>query len=546
MTRIVFLFVLLVGGLGHAAATEPSVYELLETPGTVQLPDDPDELFDANAVRRFYESRGFKPAWTGPDCKAALQSLVDAIENSESHGLQARDYHLDGLLGPDRCDATRELLATDAWLALAAHLHAGRVDPLTVAPNWTAIRPSIDAVALLEQALADGDVAGALERLAPRDPLYAGLRQTLARFRGYAARGGWTGVDDGPTLRLADTGIRVAQLRARLQLSGLLEVEADTDSDTDTDTDTDTDADADADSLFDEPMEAAVRAFQHRANLEPDGVVGALTIAQLNQRAINRVDQVRANLERLRWLPEDTGGRQIRVNIADFELEAWDDGVIERVHQVIVGQLYRSTPSFSGKITHLVFSPWWEVPHSLAVRDKLASFKRNPGTVTQRGYVMVDRNGSVVDPADIDWKSLSARNFPYRVRQRPGPLNALGTVKFMFPNRHNVYLHDTSTPALFDRVRRNFSSGCIRVQSALDLAEWVLQPMPEWTRERIEAAAHSGTEQTVMLDEPVAVHLLYLTAVSDGNGGVRFIDDLYQRDPALIAALDRAPPVAKH
>ncbi len=530
LARIVLLFVLLAGGLGHAAASEPSVRELLERPGATHLPDDPDELFDPIAVRRFYELRGFEPAWTGPGCHAALQSLVGAIGNSESHGLQAHDYHLDGLIGSGRCDATRELLATDAWLALAAHLHAGRVDPQTVEPDWTATRPSIDAVALLEQALAEGDVAGALERLAPGDPLYAELRKTLARFRGYAARSRWTGIESGPTLRLGDSGIRVEQLRARLLLSGLLEA----------------DPAPGPDAGFDATVESAVRAFQRRANLEPDGVVGTLTLAQLNRRANDRIDQIRASLERLRWLPADMGRRNIRVNIADFQLEAWADGAIERVHQVIVGQLYRSTPSFSGKITHLVFSPWWEVPRSLAVRDKLPLFKRDAGAVTRLGYVVIDRNGSIVDPAGIDWKALSSGNFPFRLRQRPGPQNALGAVKFMFPNKHNVYLHDTSTPALFGRVRRNFSSGCIRVESALDLAQWLLAPMPEWSRERIDAAAIAGAEQTVMLAEPVAVHLIYLTAVSDGNGGVRFVDDLYQRDPALISALDRAPPLARH
>ncbi len=532
LAGVVVLLLLLAGGPIHAASTDPGMRELLERPGLVQLPDDPDELFDSDAVRRFYTRRGFQPAWTGPGCQAALQSLIGAIENSESHGLQAHDYHLDGLIGAGRCDATRELLATDAWLALAAHLHAGRVDPLTVEPDWTATRPSIDAVALLEQALSAGDVAGALERLAPRDPLYAELRKTLVRFRGYVARGGWRGIDAGPTLRPGDTGIRVEQLRARLQLSGLLEAGTVTETD--------------ADTRFDESMEAAVRAFQRRTNLEPDGLVGSLTLAHLNRRAIDRIAQVRANLERLRWLPEDMGDRQIRINIADFRLEAWANGSIERVHQVIVGQLYRSTPSFSGKITHLIFSPWWEVPRSLAVRDKLPLFKRDPGAPARLGYVVVDRNGNVVDPSGIDWKTLSARNFPYRLRQRPGPLNALGAVKFMFPNKHNVYLHDTSTPALFGHVRRSFSSGCIRVESVLDLAQWLLAPMPEWTRERIDAAATAGEEQTVVLVEPVAVHLLYLTAVSDGNGGVRFIDDLYQRDPSLISALDRSPPAADH
>ena len=531
-TRIVVLFVLLAAGLAHAAQTQPSVRELLDRPGLVQLPDDPDELFDVAAVRRFYSQRGFQPAWTGPGCRAALQSLIGAIEDSESHGLQAHDYHLDGLIGSGRCDATRELLATDAWLALAAHLHAGRVNPLTVEPDWTATRPTIDAVALLERALTEGDVAGALERLAPRDPLYAELRQTLARYRGYAARSGWVGIEAGPTLHRGDGGIRVEQLRARLQLSGLLEADAETD--------------ASASATFDEPLENAVRAFQRRTNLEPDGAVGALTLAQLNRRATNRIDQARANLERLRWLPEDMGRRHIRVNIADYRLEAWADGAIERVHQVIVGKQYRSTPSFSGRIDHLVFSPWWEVPRSLAVKDKLPLFRRDPDALARLGYVVIDRDGRVVDPAGIDWKALSANNFPYRLRQRPGPKNALGAVKFLFPNSHNVYLHDTSDPGLFGHVRRSFSSGCIRVESALDLAQWVLAPMPEWTRKHIDAAATAGVEQSVVLAEPVPVHLLYMTAVSDGNGGVRFIDDLYDRDPALITALDRAPPIVTH
>lgn len=540
-------------GLLQASALDPSVRELLEHPGSVQLRGSAAELFDADAVRRFYQGRDFQPAWTGPGCQVALQTLVGAIEDAESHGLHSRDYHLEDLLGPDHCDATRELLATDAWLALAAHLYAGRVDPLTVEPDWTATRPSMDSVALLEQALAAGDVAGTLDRLASHDPLYVELRKTLTRFRGYAAIGRWTGVDAGPTLRLGDTGIRVAQLRVRLRLSGLLGVETAAESETETEIQTeiqsagfiDTETNADTDAIFDENLEAAVRAFQRRANLEPDGVVGTLTLLQLSHRASDRIDQIRANLERLRWLPDEMGRRNIRVNIADFQLEAWADGAIVRVHQVIVGQLYRRTPSFSGKITHLVLSPWWEVPRSLALRDKLPLFKRDSSAVTRAGYVVVDREGDVVSPTDIDWKTMSSSNFPYRLRQRPGPKNALGAVKFMFPNKHNVYLHDTSSPALFSRVRRSFSSGCIRVESALDLAQWLLEPMPEWTRERIDAAAIAGTERTVLLAEPVAVHLLYLTAVFDGNGGVRFVDDIYLRDPALIAALDRAPPLAK-
>jgi murein L,D-transpeptidase YcbB/YkuD len=519
------LVVLMPWAQALAASAEPTIRQLLGPTAAPALPGGPDRLFDAAAVRSFYLQRDFRPAWTGPDCQAALTALVEAIAGVDSHGLTARDYHLDSLLGPDRCQASRDLLATDAWLALAAHLHAGRVDPLTVEPDWTAIRPRIDAVALLQQALADGDVGAALERLAPAAPLYAQLRAALARYRGYQGRGGWVGVDTGPALRLGDGGIRVDQLRARLALAGLLAPDP-----------------AAEGAPFDLALDAAVRAFQRRSNLEPDGIVGALTLDQLNRRARDRIDQLRANLERVRWLPADSGARHLRVNIADFRLEAWAGGRIERVHRVIVGQQYRRTPSFSGTLTHLVFSPWWEVPHSLAVRDKLPQFRRDPGAVERLGYQVLDRAGEPVDPAGIDWSALSARQFPYRLRQRPGPLNALGQVKFMFPNRHSVYLHDTPSRSLFEHVRRDFSSGCIRVESALELAHWLLQPLPGWSPERIDAVATASVETTVRLDPPVAVHLLYQTAVDDGAGGIRLIDDIYRRDPELVAALDRAPP----
>lgn len=525
--RFALLLALLLPGAGvEAAGAAPTISELLAPDAPAVWRDQQQPLFDAAAVRTFYQRREFRPAWTGPGCLASMSALLEAIATVESHGLNASDYHLHQLLAPDPCQATRDVLATDAWLALAAHLHAGRVDPLTVEPDWTAIRPRIDAVALLEQALADGDVGAALERLAPTDPLYAPLRASLARFRGYLGRGGWVAVDPGPALRQGDAGIRVDQLRSRLVLAGLLQPDP-----------------AAAGTPFDPTLDAAVRSFQRRANLEPDGIVGVLTLDQLNRRARDRIDQLRANLERVRWLPADPGPRHLRVNIADFRLEAWAGGRIERVHRVIVGQRYRRTPSFSGAITHMVLSPWWEVPRSLAVRDKLPQFRRDPGAVQRLGYQVLDGAGGQVDPAGIDWAALSAGRFPYRLRQRPGPLNALGQVKFMFPNRHSVYLHDTPSRSLFEHVRRDFSSGCIRVESALELAHWLLQPVPGWSLERLAAAATAGEETTLRLDPPVPVHLLYQTAVDDGAGGVRLIDDIYRRDPDLVAALDRAPPV---
>lgn len=479
-------------------------------------------LIDPGAVQSFFEARDFRPAWGGQHCRRRLQELLLALDGAVEHGLEPEDYHRAALARAAHCSATIEWLATDAWLGLARHLHGGRVDPARVEPEWNAPRRRIDAAAALERAIEDERVGAALLGMAPDDAVYAAMREALARFRGYLGRGDWVGVDAGPTLRPGDSDPRIVQLRARLALSGLLDP-----------------ALADAGETFDAELEAAVKAFQRRANLEPDGAVGALTLAQLNRRASDRIDQLRANLERWRWLPEDLGERHLRVNIADFSLQAWHEGRIEREHRVIVGRQFRRTPTFSGRINQIVFNPWWEVPHRLAVQDKLPLFKRSPGEFDRLGFELLDRAGNRVDVAGVDWQALSARNFPYRLRQRPGPQNALGQVKILFPNPHAVYLHDTPTRGLFARVRRDFSSGCIRVEDALDLAEWLLAAGndPTWNRGRIDAAVGSVRESPVALRPTVPVHIVYLTVVPDGEGDVRFIDDLYGRDQAVLEAL---------
>ncbi len=481
------------------------------------------DLLDAEAVHQFYERRDFRTAWIGPHCRQAVNELLLAIDIAFEHGLEPAHYHRDALAAPADCSVRTEWLATDAWLALAAHLHAGRVDPRAVEPDWTPSRPDIDPAVLLESALVERRLVAAVLALAPADQTYAAMKEALARFRAYLGRGGWKGVDSGPSLRVGDAGSRVLQLRQRLALSGLLALEQ-----------------AEGQDSFDEQLEQAVMAFQRRANLEPDGVVGMLTLAQLNRRAQDRIDQLRVNLERWRWLPEDLGGRHLRVNIADFSLQAWNQGQVERKHKVIVGRLFRRTPSFSGRINRVVFNPWWETPRSLAVHDKLPLFKRDPAAVDRLGFEVLDTAGARVEPDSIDWHSLTASRFPYRLRQRPGPQNALGQVKILFPNPHSVYLHDTPTRGLFARVRRDFSSGCIRVEDALGLSQWLLQETPDWDRPRIDAAVASGTETSVTLGPAMSVHLQYLTVVPDDAGGVRFIDDLYERDAAVLAALDSA------
>ncbi len=468
-------------------------------------------LRDADAVRQFYAARDFRPAWTGDDCRPAMLELATAIAAADSHGLDPDDYHRAALDGADLCDGDREIVATDAWLMLAAHLAGGRIDPLTVEPTWTARRPDVDLVAALERALAEGTVSASLDALAPSDPLYTALRVELARLRGALAAGGWPLPTPGPTLRAGDRDARVAEVRARLAAEGQHL------------------AAANEPDLFDADLEAAVRDFQARANLDADGVVGRRTLAELARGPESRIDQVRANLERLRWLPADLGERHILVDIADFRLEARAAGRVERVHRVVVGREQRQSPSFSAPITRVVFNPWWEVPRRLAVQDKLPLFQRDPAAAARLGFVALDGEGREVDVATIAWRAYSAAYFPLRLRQRPGPENALGQVKLLLPNRNDIYLHDTPTRGLFARAQRNFSSGCIRVEDVLDLAAWVLTGT-EWDRARIDAAVAAGLPVDVRPAAPVPVHLVYRTAVLAANGTVRLVADPYARD----------------
>jgi murein L,D-transpeptidase YcbB/YkuD len=209
------------------------------------------------------------------------------------------------------------------------------------------------------------------------------------------------------------------------------------------------------------------------------------------------------------------------------------------VHRVVVGTGYRQTPAFSAQMRYVVLNPWWEVPRKLATQDKLPLFQRDPTAFSRGGFALLDPQGQTVDASAVDFSQLSRNRFPYRLRQRPGPANALGEVKLILPNKHDVYLHDTPTRGLFARVRRSFSSGCIRVDDVLALTEWVLTGAPGFDRARIDAVIAGGSETRVNLAEPLPVHLLYLTVVDDGAGGVRFIDDLYSRDARVLDALGR-------
>lgn len=519
----------------------------IEAAGVVtQLRAGGEPVYESVALPGFYVRRLYRPAWSderGPT--RPVEDLVSALRRADREGLRPEDYHLaaiDTLLAAARADARSggvivpdrwaelDLLLTDAFLVYGSHLLAGRVNPETQKPEWVANRRGADFAAVLEAALGSGDVAATLAALAPPHRGFRRLREALARYRDVAATGGWPAIPQGPTLKRGDRAPPVAALRERLRLEDDLGLAEEQDAD-----------------LFDMELEHALKNFQRRHGLTADGEVGSATRAELNVPVERRVEQLEVNLERWRWLPKDLGRRHIIVNIAAFKLDLVEEEAVVMTMRVVVGRPYRHTPVFSDTMRYIVLNPYWQVPRSLAVQDLLPRIQRDPSYLAGHKVRVFQGWGPEareVDPAAVDWSAITPARFPFRLAQDPGPLNALGRIKFMFLNRFNVYLHDTPARELFEETERDFSSGCIRVERATDLAEYLLRRDLRWNREAILRALDETVDGTVPLPEAMPIHLLYWTAWADGDGTIQFRRDIHGRDAPLWKAL-RAPPPAK-
>jgi len=488
-------------------------------------------------TRQFYQKRGNEPAWLdGRQPRRQMDDLIHTLQQVERDGLDPELYD-PVALAERRADAGRGFLrrkgfdpdtaaSLDVWLTFlylqyASDITNGVGNLSRIDPNWQ-IKPSrVDTAAVLASAIDQNRVAQSLEDLLPRDPQYLALRDTLARYRDIARKGGWPSVPGSLRIKAGQRNAAVPVLARRLAATGDYTGRLDDNA-----------------RIYNSDLVEAVKRFQRRHGLEPDGVVGADVVSEMNVPVDRRIEEIKLNLERLRWLPRDLGDRHILVNIPEYRLEIWDHGSVPLAMNVVVGKTDTPTPIFNDTMTYIVFAPYWNIPSEIAEKETLPNVMSDSAFLQKANMEVLDASGHVVDPSTVDLSAPGA----YRFRQRPGASNSLGTVKFMFPNQFGVYLHDTPADSLFARATRSFSHGCVRVEQPEALAEYVLRDQPEWTRDRIDTARHGSEETIVKLKSTLPVYLGYWTARVTPDGLVQFRKDIYgidERQTAMLAGMLR-------
>lgn len=493
---------------------------------------DGERLALPDQVAGFYADRDFRPAWFNRNgIFPEADGLMQVVRQADTEGLAVSDYPvaaIDKLLTGASADpqqlAQLDLLLTDTFLLYSRNAYSGRIDPHALSQDWFIPYHRYDAVAALEQALATHTVGPALAAMPPTHDGYVRLRTALRRYLAVAAQGGWPDIVAGPVLRRGARSVRVMELRRRLSLTGDLPAD---------------EAQTATPQLFDTLMLRAVQHFQQRHGIKADGTVGDTTLAALNVPVAARIAQIEINMDRWRWLPRHEPVRFIMVNMAGFYLQVIDHRQPALRMRVIVGRDYRQTPIFSAKMTSLVINPYWYVPPTVFRDDILPRLRQDPNYLQREGlqvFSSLHGDGTEVAPSTIDWSKVDPATFHDILRQQPGPHNALGRIKFMLPNRYGIYLHDTPHRWLFGRTVRAFSSGCIRLEHPIDLAQYVLADPQQWNHDTIDNLIAQGKPVVVPLPQPLPVYLTYMTAWVDQSGTLQLRDDIYGRDQHLLQA----------
>lgn len=490
----------------------------------------PDTRAYAEAQKLYflYGERHFEPIWLSQSADGAItfsasaQQIIDLFRDAASEGLRPSDYLTPAIdlnrakSGDPMTMAALETAFSQATMRYANHIHNGRIDPQSVSVNLDIQPKPINEAALLERLAHSDNPAAILGELEPKHREFLALKAALANFDQQQSASPER-IKNGPVLRPGNSDPRVPALRVRFSLPGS------------------------SSSVYDDALVTAIEAFQEGQGLEVDGIIGPATLAALNGGEATRREDIIANMERWRWMPSDLGKFNVFVNIPEFRLWIDRDGKPEYTTRVVVGRSENQTPIFSDNIRHIVVNPYWNVPSSIIRNEIAPAVLRNPGYTDGHNMDLL-YNGNPISPWSVDWSQVSSSNFPFRVRQRPGGANALGQIKFLFPNKHDVYLHDTPSKSLFSRSSRAFSHGCVRVQNPMEFADALMANEPNISRASLESMI-GPKERWVNPEHQIPVHLAYFTLRVDEDGTIHSYGDIYGHNEKLIQAmgLETAP-----
>lgn len=486
-------------------------------------------------IASFYAVRDYQPVWSG-DAKNIL-ALVTAIEQAPDHGMSVSRYNLADLEAlwaagdaPEQL-AALEIQAAKSFVKFAKELKAGILDPRRVSNPYAdedhdemyATRHVPKTGELLTNVASATDMSAFYKTLQPSAPEYVQMLKLKQELEALISSNGWGAiVPKGETLRLGNSGTRVVALRERLDHRGY-------------------DVNDLPSTNYDEALMEVVKLFQTDYGLNADGAVGPQTLASINAQPYGRLKQVIVNLERMRWMNYDLGDRHVYVNIPDYRASIIDGDNPSLSFRVVVGKRKFQTTEFSDVMTHLVINPSWNVPYSIASEEYLPKLRSDPTVLLRENIsMMISGTKQIVDSTRLDYSYFTENNFPFFLKQRPGPNNALGRVKFMFPNKFNIYMHDTPARSLFSKDARAFSHGCVRVQKPLKFAYALLSLQTDNPEALFNDTLTSGKETQINLAKPVPVHIVYRTAWVDRDGEAQFRQDVYGRDELVMNALINA------
>ena len=530
-SRFTFLVFILMGIATYSQTSQEIIKQRIESgENNKSISADGIILFSQIELPKIYRNSNYEVIWAD---KKNRNDLIESLLKSEEEGLLPNDYHLERISKilantkyrklKDSDAANLDMLLTDALMLYASHLVSGKVEQSQLRSKWDVDinqRPKgIDS--LVSVTLKNDNIKWAIQGLKPQHYFYLLMKQDLKTYKEIARNGGWPKIPVIDKLEKGDKDKRIPIIRKYLEINKDL-----------------VSSKVDGISLFDDELEVAVKKFQERHNLTADGIIGKGTLEQMNVSVEDRIDQIRINLERSRWVMHHPGDDFLMVNIAGFKVRRIKNKKEIFHSRVIVGKYHKSTPIFKDSMQYIILNPTWTLPYSIATSETLPKLKKDPGYLAAKHMIIMDRSGKVLDPNKINFHEYSAGNFPFTVRQKAGPWNALGQVKFIFPNKNAIYLHDTPSRSLFSKQDRAFSHGCIRTEDKWELLMSLMDDPDVWNMDKINEILDSGETTRIDLPKPIPIYLLYWTTGVDRKGKVYFIKDVYKRDPAVLKALN--------